>query len=104
MELFLTVFISAAAVFLIYSGYRRILSHFLRRDIEENEDILLFGNDFIIYASPESLEYYIRAALFFGGETNIIINIERATKQSADMYETARIFAGKNTNIKINYI
>lgn len=104
MELGVIILLSAAAVTLLYLFFYALFSAFAKSEIEHSREVKRRGQTFEIYASAESLEYYVRMAMAAEPKTKIIVNIERGGADSEEQEFIASRLARRAGNLKIRYI
>ncbi|MGN1095409.1 MAG: hypothetical protein ACI4QR_03375 [Eubacteriales bacterium] len=103
MGLFADIFVSFIAVLLLYVLFRTAFSLFAEKELE-NSAVRRINDTFVIYAAPESLEYYLRMSLLLDRHTKVIVNIDKNAPDSEELSFIAGNLSKKSDNIKIRYI
>ena len=89
MKYFAIIFLSFAGVWFIYLLFRRLFARAAESELRKCRYVRLSENGAEIFARGESLEYYLRAALFLPYE-KITVYVASGDEESAYIAETMK--------------
>lgn len=87
MEYFAVIFLSLALVFLFYLLFRRLFALMAESELRKCRCARVFHDRVEIFARGESLEYYLRSALFLRDEKRITVFVAGDDEESAYIAE-----------------